>query len=116
MVIPPGGMQRNPSTEDSEAAAPSNCSGKGRSRLPVGPVGAPRNRTDSLAADTVRGYRLRMIGYTHTKDDVQKRLRRIEGQIRGLHAMVESDRYCIDVLGQISAASSTRQRRATTPR
>lgn len=46
-----------------------------------------------------------MAGYTHNKDDVQKRLRRIEGQVRGVQAMVESDRYCIDVLGQISAAT-----------
>jgi DNA-binding FrmR family transcriptional regulator len=46
-----------------------------------------------------------MVGYTHNRDDVQKRLRRIEGQIRGLQAMVENDRYCIDVLGQISAAT-----------
>src|SRR3954452_22886150 len=42
-------------------------------------------------------------GYTATKDDLHKRLRRIEGQVRGLQAMVEDDRYCIDVLTQISA-------------
>ena len=46
-----------------------------------------------------------MVGYSHDKEDVQKRLRRVEGQIRGLQAMVASDRYCIDVLGQISAAT-----------
>jgi DNA-binding FrmR family transcriptional regulator len=43
-------------------------------------------------------------GYTATKDDLRARLRRIEGQIRGIEAMVEEDRYCIDVLTQISAA------------
>ena len=42
-------------------------------------------------------------GYTATKDQLQKRLRRIEGQVRGVSRMVEEDRYCIDVLTQISA-------------
>ena len=47
-----------------------------------------------------------MPGYTLTKDDLLKRLRRIEGQTRGITAMVEDDRYCIDVLTQISAIRS----------
>jgi CsoR family transcriptional regulator, copper-sensing transcriptional repressor len=42
-------------------------------------------------------------GYTATKDDLLKRLSRIEGQVRGVAAMVEDDRYCIDVLTQIRA-------------
>jgi len=42
-------------------------------------------------------------GYTATKDQLQGRLRRIEGQVRGIERMVEEDRYCIDVLTQISA-------------
>jgi DNA-binding FrmR family transcriptional regulator len=42
-------------------------------------------------------------GYTATKDQLQKRLRRIEGQVRGIEGMVEDDRYCIDILTQISA-------------
>jgi DNA-binding FrmR family transcriptional regulator len=42
-------------------------------------------------------------GYTATKDQLQGRLRRIEGQVRGIQGMVEEDRYCIDVLTQISA-------------
>ena len=42
-------------------------------------------------------------GYTATKDQLRKRLRRIEGQVRGVQGMVEEDRYCIDVLTQISA-------------
>ncbi|HEX2192526.1 MAG TPA: metal-sensitive transcriptional regulator [Acidimicrobiales bacterium] len=46
-----------------------------------------------------------MPGYTMNKADLLKRLRRIEGQVRGLHQMVEEDRYCIDVLTQISAAT-----------
>jgi DNA-binding FrmR family transcriptional regulator len=43
-------------------------------------------------------------GYTASKDQLLARLRRIEGQIRGIEGMVEDDRYCIDVLTQISAA------------
>jgi CsoR family transcriptional regulator, copper-sensing transcriptional repressor len=42
-------------------------------------------------------------GYTSTKDQLQARLRRIEGQVRGIERMVDDDRYCIDVLTQISA-------------
>jgi DNA-binding FrmR family transcriptional regulator len=46
-----------------------------------------------------------MPGYTDDKEAVLKRLRRIEGQIRGLQRMVDEDTYCIDVLTQISAAT-----------
>jgi len=42
-------------------------------------------------------------GYTATKDQLRARLRRIEGQVRGVQTMVDDDRYCIDVLTQISA-------------
>lgn len=42
-------------------------------------------------------------GYTATKDELLARLRRIEGQIRGIEGMVQDDRYCIDILTQISA-------------
>jgi DNA-binding FrmR family transcriptional regulator len=44
-----------------------------------------------------------MPGYSATKDELSKRLRRIEGQVRGVEKMVDDDRYCIDVLTQISA-------------
>jgi DNA-binding FrmR family transcriptional regulator len=47
-----------------------------------------------------------MHGYTDAKDDYLKRLRRIEGQVRGLQRMVEEDKYCIDILTQVSAAKS----------
>ena len=43
-------------------------------------------------------------GYTDHKDDLLKRLARVEGQVRGIAKMVEDDRYCIDVLTQITAA------------
>ncbi|HUL25527.1 MAG TPA: metal-sensitive transcriptional regulator, partial [Streptosporangiaceae bacterium] len=45
-----------------------------------------------------------MHGYTQNKDSYLKRLRRIEGQIRGLQRMVEDDTYCIDILTQVAAA------------
>ena len=43
-------------------------------------------------------------GYSASKDQLQKRLHRIEGQVRGIERMVEEDRYCIDILTQIAAA------------
>lgn len=48
-------------------------------------------------------------GYTMNKSDYLKRLRRIEGQIRGLQRMVDNDEYCIDVLTQVSAATKALQ-------
>lgn len=45
-------------------------------------------------------------GYTATKDDLSKRLRRLEGQVRGIDKMVDEDRYCIDVITQISAVQA----------
>ncbi|MDQ1604371.1 MAG: CsoR family transcriptional regulator, copper-sensing transcriptional repressor [Actinomycetota bacterium] len=48
-------------------------------------------------------------GYTPRKDSHLKRLRRIEGQVRGLHRMVDEDQYCIDVLTQVAAATKALQ-------
>jgi len=48
-------------------------------------------------------------GYTEEKDAYLKRLRRIEGQVRGLQRMVEEDVYCIDVLTQVSAVTRALQ-------
>ena len=45
-------------------------------------------------------------GYTENKEPLLKRLRRIEGQVRGVESMVEEDRYCIDVVTQITAIQS----------
>jgi DNA-binding FrmR family transcriptional regulator len=45
-------------------------------------------------------------GYTATKQQLLARLRRVEGQVRGIEGMVEDDRYCIDILTQISAAQA----------
>ena len=54
-----------------------------------------------------------MRGYTDDKDALLKRLRRVEGQVRGLQRMVDEDTYCIDVLTQISAATKALQAVAT---
>jgi len=48
-------------------------------------------------------------GYIHAKDDYLKRLRRIEGQARGLQRMVEEEQYCIDILTQVSAMTKALQ-------
>jgi DNA-binding FrmR family transcriptional regulator len=50
-----------------------------------------------------------MASYTDAKSDYLARLRRIEGQIRGLQRMIDEDKYCIDVLTQVSAATSALQ-------
>jgi DNA-binding FrmR family transcriptional regulator len=48
-------------------------------------------------------------GYHDTKDDLLRRLRRVEGQVRGLERMIEEDTYCIDVLTQVAAATKALQ-------
>jgi DNA-binding FrmR family transcriptional regulator len=50
-----------------------------------------------------------MHGYTQNKDDYAKRLRRIEGQVRGLARMIDNDEYCIDVLTQVAATTKALQ-------
>jgi DNA-binding FrmR family transcriptional regulator len=47
-----------------------------------------------------------MRGYYGNKDDLGLRLRKIEGQVRGLQRLVDEDRYCVDILTQISAVQS----------
>jgi len=50
-----------------------------------------------------------MHGYTQNKDDYLKRLRRIEGQVRGLQRMIDEDQYCIDILTQVAAVTKALQ-------
>ncbi|HKS99845.1 MAG TPA: metal-sensitive transcriptional regulator [Rugosimonospora sp.] len=50
-----------------------------------------------------------MASYTNRKQDYLARLRRVEGQVRGLQRMVEEDKYCIDVLTQVAAATKALQ-------
>jgi CsoR family transcriptional regulator, copper-sensing transcriptional repressor len=48
-------------------------------------------------------------GYSYRKDDYANRLRRIEGQVRGIAKMIDEDKYCIDILTQVSAVNSALQ-------
>jgi DNA-binding FrmR family transcriptional regulator len=50
-----------------------------------------------------------VYGYSEHKDEYLKRLRRIEGQVRGLQRMIEEDKYCIDILTQVSATTRALQ-------
>ncbi len=50
-----------------------------------------------------------MAGYSGTKEDYLKRLRRIEGQVRGIARMVDEDQYCIDILTQVAAVTKALQ-------
>ncbi|GLY26927.1 metal-sensitive transcriptional regulator [Kineosporia sp. NBRC 101731] len=50
-----------------------------------------------------------MAGYAGSKEDYLKRLRRVEGQVRGLQRMVDEDTYCIDVLTQVAAVTKALQ-------
>lgn len=47
-----------------------------------------------------------MAGYSMNKKDLQDRLRRIEGQVRGIQRMVDGDQYCIDILTQLNSVSA----------
>jgi CsoR family transcriptional regulator, copper-sensing transcriptional repressor len=58
-----------------------------------------------LRCNTLGGYGTVMAGYEMSKDDLLARMRRIEGQVRGIARMIEQDQYCIDVLTQVSAAT-----------
>jgi DNA-binding FrmR family transcriptional regulator len=48
-------------------------------------------------------------GYMHRKDDYLRRMKRIEGQVRGIERMIADDEYCIDVLTQVAAATKALQ-------
>jgi DNA-binding FrmR family transcriptional regulator len=61
---------------------------------------------DDVRDDGAGGH---SYGYIHRKDDYLKRLRRIEGQARGLQRMVEEEKYCIDILTQVSAMTKALQ-------
>ena len=63
------------------------------------PASSPAPVTSSPDVPPVRGY-------SETKDKLNARLARVEGQVRGIQRMVEEDRYCIDVLTQISAVQA----------
>ncbi|MGW2281525.1 metal-sensitive transcriptional regulator [Streptomyces sp. NPDC001770] len=72
---------------------------------PPEPAGTPPASPAGVVTDHDRGIH----GYHHQKDEHLKRLRRIEGQIRGLQRMVDEDTYCIDILTQVSASTKALQ-------
>ena len=57
----------------------------------------------------MKGPEVGVYGYTQDKDAYLRRLRRVEGQVRGLQKMVEEDKYCIDILTQVSAVTRALQ-------
>ncbi|MCK8438374.1 metal-sensitive transcriptional regulator [Streptomyces sp. D2-8] len=65
--------------------------------------------SDTAGADVVTDHDHGVHGYHKQKDEHLKRLRRIEGQIRGLQRMVDEDVYCIDILTQVSASTKALQ-------
>ncbi|MGW4840923.1 metal-sensitive transcriptional regulator [Streptomyces globisporus] len=79
----------------------------------TGPEAAGAATPDHPAAtapvDIVTDHDRGIHGYHHQKDEHLKRLRRIEGQIRGLQRMVDEDVYCIDILTQVSASTKALQ-------
>src|SRR5919106_1249891 len=66
--------------------------------------GAPTGRVGRTPVESSGGH-----GYIHAKDDYLRRLKRIEGQARGLQRMVEEEKYCIDILTQVSAMTKALQ-------
>jgi DNA-binding FrmR family transcriptional regulator len=88
-------------------APPSRCRAELPRRCDLVISFVPLRRLIARAGSLVYGRS--MHGYTQDKDAYLRRLRRIEGQVRGLQRMVEDDTYCIDVLTQISAATRALQ-------
>jgi DNA-binding FrmR family transcriptional regulator len=60
----------------------------------------------AAGAETPEGS---VYGYSHDKDSYLRRLRRIEGQVRGLERMIDEDKYCIDILTQVAAVTRALQ-------
>jgi CsoR family transcriptional regulator, copper-sensing transcriptional repressor len=80
-----------------------NITGKAvREPPPFGEADTPSGYTALMATTTTAQTR----GYSATKEQLLTRLKRIEGQVRGIEGMVEDDRYCIDVITQISAVQA----------
>ncbi|TKR27028.1 metal-sensitive transcriptional regulator [Cellulomonas hominis] len=84
--------------------------------LPEGSRSGSRNTPGGYSVGRCDGVRSRLArrerdvhGYSGDKDDYLKRLKRIEGQVRGIARMVEEDVYCIDVLTQVSAVTKALQ-------
>ena len=66
------------------------------------PVGADNEHAHPAGADDDHAHH----GYIQEKERLKARLKRIEGQVRGIHRMIDEEQYCIDILTQVSAANS----------
>jgi DNA-binding FrmR family transcriptional regulator len=66
--------------------------------------GGPVTTTDADSAEPTQAH-----GYSNNKDAHRKRMARIEGQVRGIARMIDEDKYCIDVLTQVSAVTKALQ-------
>ena len=82
-------------------AVPRRTRPPGRS-LPTSPQAATSMTAPAGAEEPPED---KLHGYTHDKDRYLRRLRRIEGQVRGLQRMIDEDKYCIDILTQVAAAT-----------
>ncbi len=107
---PPGPCRRSAPSTTGRSSAPgtSRLPGSHRIRYLLGmSPGVPgRAPSEGLRRTVMATSETPTRGYTATKDQLQTRLARIEGQVRGIDRMVEDDRYCIDILTQISAVQA----------
>ena len=77
--------------------------------FPIGAVLSYMNTMRGYGNSSATAREVGVYGYTPDKEAYLMRLRRIEGQVRGLQKMVEEDMYCIDILTQVSAATRALQ-------
>ena len=73
-------------------------------------IASPRRPPERVYTHTHQGYSKAMPGYIVHKEDVQRRLARIEGQARGIQKMVADERYCIDILTQVKSMKAALDR------
>ena len=77
--------------------------------FPIGAVLSYMNTMRGYGNSSPTAREVGVYGYTPDKEAYLMRLRRIEGQVRGLQKMVEEDKYCIDILTQVSATTRALQ-------
>ena len=106
---PPGSAGWPPSGGSAGRAMYGGSAGWALSGGSPGGVHRPAAPAEQVGLGARSAYRHSMRGYTQDKDAYLKRLRRVEGQVRGLQRMVEEDVYCIDVLTQVSAVTRALQ-------
>ena len=78
----------------------------GRCAYPGLTMGYPPRVYSGRESAPATGEELSMAGYSMNKKDLQDRLRRIEGQVRGIQRMVDQDQYCIDILTQLNSVTA----------